>query len=179
MFNPRFVVASSALTFLAVFAGGCGSSSTKAATKGTTTTTAAPQSASVITASTTTVPKDPCTRVTKAEIASATGKSVTEAKKGNDFLCNYITSDGGVVNISVAGPLRRANIEGQLKAETTAGTLPPTMAGLGDVAYLTLGGLEVLKGTQAIRISVFGTGSYAAPGNAGAVALARLLLGRI
>jgi hypothetical protein len=171
------------LLVLVLLVAGCGGSSDDAAS-GTSTTTPAPTTPSTATpatvaASTTTQPKDPCTNVTTAEVASATGKTVTAAMKANDFLCNYTTSDTGVVNVSVAGPIEPASVEQNLKAETAAGTVPPTMPGLGDAAYQTLGGVEVVKGTTAIRISVFGSGTYADPGNAAAVTLARLILGRI
>jgi hypothetical protein len=127
----------------------------------------------------TTTLKDPCTYVTTAEVASATGKTINGSTKTNDFVCGYATSDSGTVNVGVVGPTTRAIVEGQLKAETSAGTLPPTVPGLGDVAYRTLGGVAVVKGTHSVRITVFGSGSYAADGNAGAVALARLILGRL
>jgi len=104
---------------------------------------------------------------------------VIASTKVNDFVCGYSTSDTGTVNIGVAGPITRAIVEGQLKAETAVGTLPPTMAGLGDIAYKTLGGIDALQGTESVRVTIFGSGSYAADGNAGAVSLARLILTRI
>jgi len=117
--------------------------------------------------------------VTNAEVAGAIGKTVTASSKVNDFVCSYNTSDTGVVNVGVGTQTSRVIVEGQLKAETGAGTLPPTMAGLGDVAYQTLGGIAVVQGTKSVRITVFGSGSYAPNGNAGAVSLARLILGRL
>jgi hypothetical protein len=173
-----------ALAVLSALVAGCGSSSPKAASNASTTVTTQTGSGSSTTAppaasTTTTTLKNPCTYVTAAEITSATGKTITATKRVNDFVCGYTTSDSGVVNIGVAGPTSRSLVEGSLKAETAAGTLPPMMPGLGDVAYRTLGGIEVVKGTESIRITVFGSGRYADPGNAGAVSLARLILGRI
>ena len=51
------------------------------------------------------MPKDPCTYVTKAEVASAVGKTVLTSTKVNDFVCGYGTSDTGTVNIGVAAPM--------------------------------------------------------------------------
>lgn len=182
MCNTRVAVASGALAVLVALAAGCGSSSPKAASNASTTTAGQAGSTTstiAVASTTTTVLKDPCTYVTKAEVASATGKSVIASAKSNDFVCGYSTSDTGTVNIGVAGGITRAIVEGQLEAETAAGTLPPTMAGIGDVAYRTLGGVAVVKGTKSVRVTVFGSGSYAPDGNAGAVSLARLILSRI
>ena len=53
------------------------------------------------------------------------------------------------------------------------------MPGLGDVAYQVNGGVQVVQGDHAVSIVVFDNGAYAAPGNGGAVSLARLVLGRL
>jgi hypothetical protein len=97
----------------------------------------------------------------------------------NDFVCGYATSDGGTVNIGVVGGTTRAIVLQQLENATTITTVPPTVPGIGDIAYATDGGLEVVRGSVAISVTVFGNGSYAAPGNAGAVAIARLILARL
>ena len=168
-----------AIALLSALAAGCGGSSKPAAGSSTTRESSTTTSTSAVASSTTTVAKDPCTYVTKAEVASAVGKTVIASAKANDFVCGYSTSDTGTVNIGVAMPITRPVLEGQIRAETAAGVLPPTLAGLGDVAYKTLGGIAVLKGTVSIRVTVFGSGSYAPDGNAGAVSIARLILGRI
>jgi hypothetical protein len=187
VFTPRVVIASSAIAVLSFVATACGGSSNTTAADPSTSSTAHSGSGSSTSAApptslpvtTTTTLKDPCSYVTNAEVGSAIAKTVTASTKTNDFVCSYSTSDTGTVNVGVVSQTTRAIVEGQLKAETGAGTLPPTMAGLGDVAYQTLGGIAVVQGTKSVRVTVFGSGSYAANGNAGAVSLARLILSRM
>jgi hypothetical protein len=187
MSGSRAIGAAGVLAVVVMVGAGCGSSASKAGPNRSTsssapalaasgTTTTAPRS---IASATTVAPKDPCTYVSAAEVASATGKTVTGSSKANDFVCSYATGDSGTVNIGVVGPTTQAIVEGQMKNETAAGTLPPPLSGLGDHAYKTLGGVEVISGTTSIRITVFGGGSYAPDGNAAAVALARLIIGRM
>jgi hypothetical protein len=181
--GSRVIVASCAIGVAAVFAAGCGSSSKQTSTTPpsstnaptTNTTTNVPTT----NAPTTTTLKDPCSYVTVAEVRNATGIAVTASKRINDFGCTYSAGATGTVNVGVAGPTTRATVESDLKAETAAGTLPPSLAGLGDAAYQTLGGVAVVKGTESIRITMFSSGTYASAGNAGAVGLARLILGRV
>jgi hypothetical protein len=180
MTRPERLCVALTLALSAGLATGCGSS-TKATT-GTTRAKSTSTSATVpttVASPTTTAHKDPCTYVTKTEVASATAKTVTATRAANDFVCDYLTSDSGVVNIGVVSGTTRAIVLQQLENATTITTVPPTVPGVGDVAWATNGGVEVVRGSAAINVTVFGNGSYAAPGNAGAVAIARLILGRI
>jgi hypothetical protein len=161
----------------AALAVGCGGSS-KPSASATTATTASTAPATVAT-TTTSAAKDPCSYVTKAEVGGATGKTVTGTSSPNDSSCSYATSDGGVVNTGVASPVTAAAVEQQIENASGVHTPPATVPGIGDVAYATNGGLEVLKGSTAVSVVVFGNGAYASPGNSDAVAIARLILGRL
>ena len=53
------------------------------------------------------------------------------------------------------------------------------MSGLGDVAYQTNDGVEVVKGSDSVNVDVFLGGRSGGPGSPGSVASAHLILGRI
>jgi len=120
--------------------------------------------------------KDPCSYATVAEVQTTTGKTVTGTPtKVNDFVCSYLTSDSGTVNIGVASPLTKSVWEGQVKAAFN-GT-PASISGLGDEAFAIYFGVAVFKGSTSISVEV--SPSSTQTGGAAAIALAKLVLARI
>jgi hypothetical protein len=178
MRSPKFAVL---LVAGALAAGGCGSGG-PATTSGDTPRGASSPSTTVVaggSTTSTTKPPDPCTRLTTAEIQVATGKTVTGSTAENSFSCSYTTSDAGTVTVGVASPVTSESFEDDLKASATGDTLPPPLSGLGDEAFQQNGGLQVRSGSTSVSVTIFGSGRYAPPDNPGAVALAKLIIGRL
>ena len=120
--------------------------------------------------------KDPCSYVTKDEIQTATGKSLTsDGIKVNDFSCRWPTADSGTVNIFVGSPVAKDRFEDSVKA--AVGASPTAIPGLGDEAFEIFSGVAVYKGNTSINVVV--SPSTEQKGGAAAIALARLILTRI
>jgi hypothetical protein len=150
-----FVGASlAALAFVTAACGGDDSTSsntvapTKAATRsGSPAASATSAQAPTQAKSTTTTLKDPCSYVTKDEVATTTGKTISgDAVKVNDFVCRYPTADQGTVNVGVAPAPVKATWEAAVKANAGAQT-PTPIANLGDEAFAVPFGVSAIKGT--------------------------------
>jgi hypothetical protein len=103
--------------------------------------------------------RDPCSFLTPAEVAEATGVAITE-QHTEERTCNFASADGTGAGAFVEfewgdGKILMTATKATAKLATMApGTEIQTVAGVGDEAYFQNGMLTVRKGDDGFRIMV-------------------------